>query len=87
MQSEKNQDRAKALNYDDPGTNHDVAQGFSPAKKIKLWQPSFYDHVLRNDEDVFKFAKYILNNPVRRKIVTNYKDYQFSGPIDLIGDL
>ncbi|MBT8373813.1 MAG: transposase [Deltaproteobacteria bacterium] len=83
-QSAKYPGRAKALNYDEPKTNQDVAQGFSPAMKIKLWQSSFYDHVLRNDEDVLEIAKYIVNNPVRRKVVTDYKQYPFSGPIDLI---
>ncbi|MBW2678627.1 MAG: transposase, partial [Deltaproteobacteria bacterium] len=29
-----------------------VAQGFSPVDMPKLWQPSFYDHVLRENEDL-----------------------------------
>ena len=28
-----------------------------------LWQRSFYDHVIRNDQDLFRIQEYILNNP------------------------
>jgi REP element-mobilizing transposase RayT len=38
--------------------------------KEKLWQGSFYDHVLRKDEDVRQTAEYILNNPVRKGLVS-----------------
>ena len=79
--------RAEALHYgkmSDPG---DVAQGFSPAGKAKLWQPSFYDHVLRKDEDLLETVKYIFNNPVRKKIVAHYLDYQLSGSLELDGKL
>ena len=75
--------RAEALGYgkmDDPG---EVAQGFSPAKKSKLWQPSFYDHVLRKDEDLLETVKYIYNNPVRKEIVAHYRDYPLSGSFEL----
>lgn len=48
----------------------------SPAIK---WQKDFYDHILRKDEDVKKHVMYILNNPVRRGIVENWKDYPYKG--------
>ena len=79
--------RAEALDYgkiSDPGG---VAQGFSPADKGKLWQASFYDHVLRKDEDLLETVKYIFNNPVRKKIVAHYLDYQLSGSFELDGKL
>jgi len=47
----------------------------------KLWQPSFYDHVLRNDEDLPAVARYILNNPVRKGLVDHYTEYVFSGSL------
>ena len=77
--------RAKALGYGIMGDLDDVAQGFSPAHKAKLWQPSFYDHVLRKDEDLLDTVKYIFNNPVRKKIVTHYLDYHLSGSSELDG--
>jgi len=44
-----------------------------------LWQPSYYDHVLRNDDSIPGVIRYILENPVRRKLVTNHRDYPFIG--------
>lgn len=43
------------------------------------WQKDFYDHILRKEEDVVKHVRYILNNPVRKGIVKNWKDYPFKG--------
>jgi putative transposase len=54
-------------------------------KKIsgrRLWQKSFYDHVVRKNEDLNSIAEYIFNNPVRKGIVKNYEDYPFLGPKD-----
>ncbi len=79
--------RAEALGYEKKGDPGDVVQGFSPADKAKLWQPSFYDHVLRKDEDLLETVKYIFNNPVRKKIVMHYLDYQLSGSFELDGKL
>ncbi|MBN2122749.1 MAG: transposase [Deltaproteobacteria bacterium] len=47
-------------------------------KKISL-QRSFYDHVMRKDEDLLATAQYILANPVRGGIATQERDYPFSG--------
>jgi len=80
-------DRAKALDYEKMGDLDNVAQGFSPADKAKLWQPSFYDHVLRKEEDLLETVKYIYNNPVRKKISEHYMDYQLSGSFELDGKL
>jgi len=44
-----------------------------------LWQKSYYDHVLRRDEDVRKVTRYIVGNPVRANLVSQARDYQFSG--------
>jgi REP element-mobilizing transposase RayT len=39
------------------------------------WQPGFYDHGLRREEDVRGLARYIVTNPVRAGIVENIGDY------------
>jgi len=44
----------------------------------KLWQRSFYDHILRGEEETYDISKYILENPVRKGIVEDYRDYPFS---------
>ena len=51
----------------------------------RLWQISYYDHVVRRDEDVVQIAAYIWDNPVRTGLVENRLDYAFSGPRGLMG--
>jgi putative transposase len=46
-----------------------------------LWQRSYYDHVLRDEEDTFRVARYILGNPVRAGLVARPQDYPFSGSL------
>jgi len=50
-----------------------------------LWQKSYYDHVLRRDEDLSDAARYIWGNPVRAGLVDNARDYPYSGSLT-IGD-
>ncbi len=45
-----------------------------------LWQISYYDHVLRGDEDLLTAASYIWDNPVRAGLVQSRTEYPFSGP-------
>ncbi|MGA7877622.1 MAG: transposase [Desulfoferrobacter sp.] len=44
-----------------------------------LWQPSYYDHVLRVDEAISDVARYIFDNPVRKGLVEHFLDYPHSG--------
>jgi len=46
--------------------------------KGKVWQRSFYDHALRQEEDIIKAAEYIVFNPVRKEMVQNWEDYPYS---------
>ncbi|MEX1139579.1 MAG: transposase [Bacteroidota bacterium] len=43
------------------------------------WQKDYYDHILRSDESVEKHMYYILNNPVRAGLVTDWKAYKLRG--------
>ncbi|MCJ7497019.1 MAG: transposase [candidate division Zixibacteria bacterium] len=43
------------------------------------WQKDYYDHILRKEEDVKKHIRYILENPVKRNMVEDWKEYQFKG--------
>lgn len=47
-----------------------------------FWQRSFYDHILRSDDDLLETARYILDNPVRAGIVDSVGDYPFSGSFE-----
>ncbi len=44
----------------------------------RLWQPSFFERVLREGETSCNVARYILANPVRGGIVTSPSEYPFS---------
>ena len=46
----------------------------------KLWQVSFYDHILRPKDAPADVAWYIWLNPVRAGLVKKTEDYPFSGP-------
>jgi putative transposase len=47
-----------------------------------LWQKNFYDHVIRKDESLIKVAEYIVNNPVRKEMVREWKEYPYSRIVD-----
>jgi putative transposase len=47
-----------------------------------LWQTNFFDHVVRKDESLLAICLYILNNPVRRGMVSNWEEYPYSRMID-----
>ena len=48
----------------------------------QLWQPRYYDRVLRRDEAVHRVAEYIIDNPVRKGLVATAEDYQWGGVLD-----
>ena len=52
---------------------------FSKQRGSPLWQPSFYDHILRGTEATLSVVRYILENPVRAGLVAAPEDYPFSG--------
>ena len=43
-----------------------------------LWHISYYDHILRKEENIEGVASYILENPVRKGFVSDYREYPFS---------
>jgi REP element-mobilizing transposase RayT len=56
--------------------------GFSLRRECGLrdmWQPGYFERVLRDDEPTAVVVRYILDNPVRAGLVQNAEDYAFSG--------
>lgn len=43
------------------------------------WQKDFYDHILRREEEVEKHIRYILENPVRAGLCSDWHSYPFKG--------
>lgn len=52
---------------------------FRQATRRRLWQGSYYDHVVREEEGVAGVISYIVNNPVRAGLVESPDDYPFWG--------
>jgi len=42
-----------------------VKEGKAPSFEDKLWQRSYYDHIIRNEQDFLEVWKYIEENPLR----------------------
>jgi REP element-mobilizing transposase RayT len=47
-----------------------------------LWQKNFYDHIVRKEESLLKIAEYIVDNPVRKGMVSEWEGYPYSRIID-----
>ena len=45
----------------------------SDEAKIKVWQRNYYEHILRNELDLYFTRRYIQNNPVKWELDENYK--------------
>ena len=47
-------------------------------EKKKLWQRRFWDHIVRNDDDLSRHMDYIHYNPVRHGYVSKPNEYRWS---------
>jgi len=39
------------------------------------WQSRFYDHIIRNEKDLYRIRKYIQNNPLKWELDEYYKQH------------
>ncbi len=46
------------------------------ARNGSLWQENYYDHGIRRDESLNKIVRYCYENPVRKGLVDQAKDYR-----------
>ena len=53
-------------------------------KTQKLWQPGFFDHILRSDESYSEKWNYVRENPVRADLSENADDWPYQGEIVII---
>ena len=45
----------------------------------RLWQPGFYDRVLRGEDDALAVVRYIVTNPVRAGLAREIGEYPYCG--------
>jgi putative transposase len=50
----------------------------------RLWQPGFFDHILRSDDSYSEKWEYVHDNPVRAGLVEDADDWPYQGEIVLI---
>jgi len=43
-----------------------------------FWQREYYDRVVRDRNDLEQKIEYVLNNPVKIKLVNNWKDWNWN---------
>jgi REP element-mobilizing transposase RayT len=41
----------------------------------RIWQAGYYDHAIRQEEDMQTIARYIVANPIRAGLVNKVSDY------------
>jgi REP element-mobilizing transposase RayT len=44
------------------------------AHDFPVWQRNYYDHVIRDDEDLNRIREYIINNPAKWELDKEYMD-------------
>jgi len=61
---------------------HDLSQVVRSIKAISsrriggaIWQKGFYDHAIREEEDIRSVARYLVANPLRAGLVNHIGDY------------
>jgi hypothetical protein len=63
----------------DPGIQAVLGLLLQTAVRHALWQRYGYERVIRDSEQTFVVARYILENPVRAGLVAAIKEYPFVG--------
>ncbi len=52
---------------------------FSQNSAGARWQKDFFDHICRDEQEVEKQIRYIVENPARKGLVSHWKNYRFKG--------
>ena len=63
----------------------DTATAFVARTNRRLWQPKYYDHILRQTDSADGVAGYIWCNPVRAHLCDAPGDYPYLGSFTVLG--
>jgi putative transposase len=72
-------DGISVLKFTDQYKGKATNRSWTAAWRGKLWQPRYYDHIVRSEENLYHIAEYILHNPVRKMLVVCPEDWPWSG--------
>jgi hypothetical protein len=56
-----------------------LAHSYASRAGARLWQPGYFERILREEEQMDRCAEYILSNPIRANLVRSIEEYPFSG--------
>lgn len=66
------------------GLKRSMSVALGATKEVPLWQPGFFDHLLRNDESYQQKWEYVRENPVRAELVKQSDQWPYQGELVLI---
>ena len=66
------------------GLKRAISVALGATKKCPLWQPGFFDHVLRNDESYGQKWEYVRENPLRAGLVVRPDEWPYRGELLVI---
>jgi REP element-mobilizing transposase RayT len=66
------------------GLKRAISVSLGATKNRPLWQPGFFDHLLRNEESYGEIWKYVRENPVRGGLVLRAGDWPYQGEFVVI---
>ncbi len=66
------------------GLKRTISVALGATSDRPLWQPGFFDHLLRNDESYAQKWDYIRENPMRAGLVQSVDEWPYQGEIVLI---
>jgi putative transposase len=63
------------------GLKRTISKAFTNKEPRFVWQPGFFDHLLRNDESYAQKWEYVRQNPVRAGLVKSPEEWPYQGEI------
>jgi putative transposase len=73
------QQGASVLTFIDRYKGRSTNRSWTVGWNGKLWQPRYYDHVVRSERNLRAIARYILDNPVSAGLVAVAEEWPWSG--------
>ncbi|MBI5687456.1 MAG: transposase [Verrucomicrobia bacterium] len=55
-----------------------------PLQAGPYWQKGFFDHVIRSEESYSEKWRYVMESPVRKKLVTRAEDWPYAGEMHIL---
>jgi len=47
-------------------------------RRGQFWEHESYDHVVRNEDEWFRIVRYVLENPIKARLVSDWKQWRWS---------